>query len=284
MNRLLDEGTGTLQAAGVLSPRDTARQLLAALAGCRPHELHLKGFQFSADQKTRFRQEIVLRSQGVPLQYLVGTAGFYGRSFLVGPGVFIPRPETEILVETTLSILDHSLVHSFTHSPVVLDVGTGCGAIAVTLALENGSLSVWGVDRSWQALSFSKRNALQLGAAVSFVEGDLLQPFSASQFDLIAANLPYLNPSQWASWPKELHWEPWISLAGGTRGLDLIRRLMADCLHCLRPGGWLIMEIGDDQQEGVGSFLREIPLTWARTVHDLNQRPRAVVLQKPWKN
>ncbi|MBI3333377.1 MAG: peptide chain release factor N(5)-glutamine methyltransferase, partial [Candidatus Omnitrophica bacterium] len=165
-----------LEGAQVHRPRWTAEQLLSRHLGCAPIGLHLEIPPVTDEEALSFQAGVAARAQGVPLQYLLGSAEFYGREFIVGPGVFCPRPETEVLVEAALSILqDHPSGAGPDQRLTVADIGTGSGAIAITLALECSGVRVLAADRSSLALGFARRNAERLGAAVSFLQGDLLE-------------------------------------------------------------------------------------------------------------
>ncbi len=322
---LLRSGEAALERAGVHRPRWTAEQLLARRLGCEPVELYLERSSVIArndsDEAIAFLADAAARANGVPFQYLMGTAEFYGREFFVGPGVFIPRPETEVLVETALGFLRNSgrgacrrVAHrpassASGHTPfrvpqivagkagglpasdgcppdatrgrhhTVVDVGTGCGAIAVTLALEHPGLRVSAIDRSCVALSFARRNARHHQAGVSFFQGDLLESIVPATADLIVANPPYLDPERSSAWPRELHWEPRLALDGGEAGLSVIQSLMRRAGSVLKPAGALIMEIGEEQAEAVSDFMGPAGLRPERVVQDLAGRDRVVVLQ-----
>ena len=270
----------TLESAGVPRPRWTAEQLLSNRLDCEPVELYVEPPSISPEQAVGFQADVAARVGGVPLQYLQGTASFYGREFWVGPGVFIPRPETEILVEVALDLLS-VCPEPGDFSPVVVDVGAGSGAIAVTLGLEIPGLPIFGIEKSWVALSFARRNAGRLGCRVPFLQGDLVSMLLPGSADLIVANLPYLDPTTAAAWPPELAWEPWLALDGGNRGLALIVTLIEGAYSLLRPRGRLLLEIGSEQADAVCSFARLHSFVVERVVGDLAGAERVVVL---WKN
>lgn len=253
--QLIREASEILEKARIPRPRWTAEQLLSIRLNRLPVELYVEDPRVGMEEAVHFRADVAARAGGMPLQYLMGTASFYGREFSVGPGVFIPRPETEALIDVALQILSERL-GSDPKGPFrgqapsdfsVIDVGTGCGAIAVTLALERPGLQIVGVDVSRQALAFASENRARHRVRVSWVEGDLLQPVASQWADLVVANLPYLGPEASAQWPRELAWEPWLALSGGRRGTEVIRRLLQDAERVIRPGGNLILEIGADQ-------------------------------------
>ena len=272
---LIRPAVEVLEGSQVPRPQWTAEQLLAHRAGCLPVELYAEPPALDDKVQARFQMDVAARAAGVPLQYLMGMAGFYGRDLFVGPGVFNPRPETEVLVEMALDVIGprHDRLR-------VVDVGTGSGAIAVTLALERPDLRVVGVERSEIALFFARRNARHHGAGVRFVHGDLLEPLAPASADLIVANLPYLDPEESAQWPKELHWEPWIALDGGAEGMDRIRDLLSAAGSVLTPGGRVILEIGMGQVGRVCRLAEERALHVVHVTRDLAGIDRVVVLEQ----
>lgn len=281
MKELMEAAVERLEGSGVPRPQWTAEQLLAHHAGCLPLELYVEPPALDPEKQTRFRADVAARAAGMPLQYLMGTAAFYGREFLVGPGVFNPRPETEVLVEMALEHLGsrHDRFSAGGRAPHVVDVGTGSGVIAVTLALERPSLSVTAVERSETALSFARENARRLGAEVRFLSGSLLEPLAPASADLIVANLPYLDPGESSRWPKELHWEPWIALDGGAGGVALIRDLLSTAGPVLAPGGRMVLEVGMDQVERVCASAEQNGLRVVHVGRDLAGLDRIIVLE-----
>ena len=281
MRELIRSAVEVLEGSEVPRPQWTAEQLLAHRAGCLPVELYAEPPELDGKQATRFLADVAARAAGVPLQYLMGTAAFYGRDFFVGPGVFNPRPETEVLVEMALVHLGsrHERFTAGGRAPRVVDVGSGSGAIAVTLALERPGLLVTGVERSEIALSFARRNAEALGADVRLIRGNLLEPVAPASADLIVANLPYLDPEESGKWPRELHWEPWLALDGGADGMDVIRELLSAAGPMLVSGGRVILEVGMGQVEPVCGFAEERGLRVVHVSRDLAGIDRVVVLE-----
>lgn len=281
---LIHEGTQTLEEAGIERPIWTAEQLLSERLGCLPVDLYARAPAVSPLVSLRYRADLAARASGVPLQYLLGSADFYGRRFAVGPGVFNPRPETEILVETAFEVVARS--ETTKRSPgqqTVADVGAGSGAIAITLAMEWPEFEMVAVEVSSVALHFARRNAQALGCPVRFLQGDLLEGFGPKSLDGIVANLPYLNPAQAAAWPRELAWEPWIALDGGTEGIALIGTLIRQAAAVLKSGGPMILEIGMDQAAGVRTLAEQNGFRVDRIVQDLAGLDRVAVLRQ-WKN
>lgn len=194
-------------------------------------------------EAARFESALERRAAGEPVAYITGRAGFYGRTFAVTPDALVPRPESELLVEVALARL-RSFAGPATH-PAILDVGTGSGALAITLALELPAASVVAVDVSVAALELAERNARALGAAprIEFVASDLLGGLArGARFDAIVANLPYVPTGALAPAPDPTSFEPRLALDGGPDGLALYRRLIAEVGEHLAPAGSLIME------------------------------------------
>jgi release factor glutamine methyltransferase len=200
--------------------------------------------ELTSEQATTFRALIVQRAAGVPVPYLTGSRAFYDLDFAVTPDVLIPRPETEHLVESALQWAQGR------HALRLVDVGTGSGAIAVTLVVHLPEARVWAVDVSAAALDVARRNAIRHGAAerITFVQGDLLEPLIAADqpVDLIAANLPYIASDELKTLPVA-QYEPLLALDGGADGLDFIRRLLVQAPRVLARDGLLMMEIAAGQ-------------------------------------
>ena len=237
-------------------------------------DLYARAAAVPAELSLKYRGDLAARAGGVPLQYLLGTADFYGRRFSVGPGVFNPRPETEVLVETALELIEARALR-------VADVGAGSGAIAVTLAVERPDLEVIAVEQSAVALHFARRNALAHGCDIHFVLGNLLEGVLPESVDAVVANPPYLNPEQAKIWPRELAWEPWLALDGGQGGVELTARLIRQAVVVLKPAGWMALEIGMDQAAVVADFAEQNGFRVERVVQDLAGLDRVAVL---WKN
>ena len=227
--------------------------------------------QLTPAEAERVRQWAVRLARGEPLPYVLGEWPFYGRPFYVAPAVLIPRPETETLVETVLETLPPQ------QALRVVDVGTGSGCIALTLALERPAWFVVGADVSWPALQVARRNRerYRLEARVPLVQADLLGPL-AGPWDAVVANLPYV-PDWMLPFLPVSRWEPYQALAGGPDGLTFLRRLLEQAASRLRAGGHVFLELSPEQAPQVRAWLAGHP-AWCR-VHvreDLSHRPRVV--------
>lgn len=234
--------------------------------------------ELNAEAAEKFRQAVIKHGEGTPIQYIIGSEEFYGRLFTVSPAVLIPRPETEELVLGTLN-----RIQSFFGGPEKLrlaDIGTGSGAIAVTLKLEEPLLTVTATDLSADALSVAKENAKALEAEVGFLQGDLLNPIKqlGEKLDIVISNPPYI-PNQDREWMSEVvtDHEPHLALFAGDDGLDLYRRFMDDLPHVLQPKALVCFEIGTGQGEAVAGLLTStFPKAKVEVVNDINGRDRMV--------
>ena len=233
---------------GVESPRLNAEHLLAHVMGLKRMDLYLQ-FDRPLGEKERgpLRDLVRQRGTGIPLQHLLGTVEFCGKTFKSDARALIPRPETELLVERALT---------YPAPASILDVATGSGVIALSLALGRPEASVTATDISPEALSLAKENAILLSIdRITFHEADLLPPPEAGTFDLITANLPYIPAAEIAGLSREVRHDPILALDGGPEGLDLIVRLAPLALERLTSGGHLLLEIGIDQSEAVMACL-----------------------------
>ncbi len=273
----LAQGRDILERAQVQAPRLTAELLLGhALfvpdpAGFRPDAAW---FYAHSDRSLRevewihYGRYLHQRIGGRPTQYITGRQEFYGREFRVTPDVLIPRPETELLVETALN--------TGTRTGLALDVGTGSGAIATTLALEGWTGAVLGLDISHAALAIARVNARQLHAPVSFLQSDLLAAIADRTADLIVSNPPYIAETDRPTMQREVaDFEPSLALFAGTDGLAIYRRLIPEARRVLKPGGILTMEIGMSQADAVA----DVFTGWSsiQILHDLAGLPRVVL-------
>lgn len=240
---------GALSEARRRLPASEARMLLQQVLGWSAARLAAHPeHALSAGEVAVYDQLVARRSGGEPMAYLSGYREFYGRDFQVSPAVLIPRPETELLVEVALRKC------AARAAPQVLDLGTGSGCLAVTLALEIPSATVTAVDLSPAALAVASGNGLRLGARVEFLESDWLAAVSG-RYDLIVGNPPYVAEGDPHLVQGDLRHEPPLALACGPDGLAAIRRIVADAPRYLEPGGWLFLEHGYDQAPTVAELL-----------------------------
>jgi release factor glutamine methyltransferase len=269
----LSLGNDTLpRREGILDPRREAMWLLAAAWGVEQTTLHLHPQrEVPVEVESRYRDWLERRAAGEPAHHLTGSCPFWGRDFVVSPAVLVPRPETELVIETALSL-------PLPEEARVLDVGTGSGCIAVTLAAERPRWRVWGVDHSVAALTTARGNAARHRVSVSLLRGDLTAAIGPS-WDLVVANLPYIPTADLATLPVEVGHDPDVSLDGGADGLDLVRDLLSDLPRILRPCGGAVLEIGEGQAGAVSDLANEAGMAVARRVRDVGGVERIVVLQ-----
>ena len=253
---VLRAGAKQLEAAGVERARREAEWLLGELVGSRPLELYLEERELPGATIEQFFSRIEARASGTPLQYLLGEAEFFGARFAVAPGVFIPRPETEAVVEDTLRAL--RVKEAVLERPLrLLDLGTGSGCIAVTLARELPACVVVGVELSWDALLLARQNVLRHGLEerVRLVHGSWLSPIRGL-VDGVVSNPPYIPSAQVDRLPLDVRQEPRLSLDGGERGTRDLLHLLAEAPKVLRSGGMLALECGEAQVEALGRAAR----------------------------
>jgi release factor glutamine methyltransferase len=262
------QGTKLLEEAAVGVPRLTAEVLLA-------HAMHCERIYLYAHSEQELREVEWLhygrylheRMQGKPTQYITKRQEFYGRDFRVTPDVLIPRPETEHIVEVALPLAKGARR--------ILDVGTGSGALAVTLQLET-RVDAIATDISAAAAAVAAENARRLGAPVQVVVCDLMEALADASIDIIVSNPPYVPLVEREGLQREVRdWEPHVALFGGASGFELYERIVADARRVLRPGGYLVMELG------LGSYYRvhELLAAWEdpHFEPDLAGIPRVIV-------
>jgi release factor glutamine methyltransferase len=275
------EGAETLQRAGLAQThREVSDLLQHVLARDRTFILAHPEQLMTNEQWQTFRELLLRRASGEPLQYVIAHQSFFGLDFEVARGVLIPRPETELLVETALGFLK-----DIPGSQEICDVGTGSGCIAITLLHECSTAHAVAIDVSPAALEIAKRNARRhaVEERLTFVEADCFSSLSAGKFsfDLIVSNPPYVAEMALAGLQREVRdHEPREALAGGPDGLDVVRRLLSESSAFLKSHGHLLIEIGFNQGEAVKSLVDERVWHLQGIRPDLQGIPRLVVLQK----
>jgi release factor glutamine methyltransferase len=234
----------------------------------------------TAEIQCDYQAAVARRQIGEPLQYITGQSEFYGLPFSVGPGVLIPRPETEHLVEEVLRLAAH-----FPDSAIrIADIGTGSGIIAVALTNALPRARISAVDCSHQALAIARENAAQnqVSDRIEFIEGDLLSTLTGERFAIIASNPPYIPNLDHDSLAVEVRdHEPHSALFAGDDGLDLYRRLIPGAFPLLEPNGWLVLEIGYGQQPAIESLLASAGYRDIQFIPDYQSIPRVARAQRP---
>ncbi len=286
LRQSLDAAIAQLEANDVGSPRLNAEVLLMFTLGVDRAYLYAHpDRELTPEEISRYNDALAQRSQGVPSQYITGHQEFWGLDLIVTPAVLIPRPETEHIVETVLDLLHRERLDR----PSIVDVGTGSGCIALALAHELPNADIHAVDVSPAALDIARANAarLELTGRVTFAESDLLSVFSHRSeinnqkllFDFIVSNPPYVGECEADKVQREVKkFEPKIAVFGGYEGFDIIRRLIPQAHALLKPGGWLLMEIGYTQESAVRALLESWPEV--RSIPDLQGIPRVIAARR----
>jgi release factor glutamine methyltransferase len=275
LREALWSGEQALSKGALDSPRLDAEILLTHVLGITRAQLHthLQG-QLNSAELARYHQLIERRARREPLAYIVGHKEFYGLDLFVDSRVLIPRPETELLVEKAVEIGQQQ--------SVIADVGTGSGAIAVSLAVYLPRALVYATDASSGALEVAARNCRRHGVEdrIHLLQGHLLEP-APEPVDLITANLPYVSQSELAQLPPEIsHYEPREALDGGPDGLDHIRRLLAQAGERLKPSGVVLLEIGATQGPAVVALAkRHFPAARVEIAKDYAGLDRVVIVE-----
>jgi release factor glutamine methyltransferase len=260
IDALLAWARQVLDRAEIENAVQESRWLVGHALGLEPHHLVSQAEQpVSSEKKTQTESLVSRRAAHEPLQYILGTQEFCGLDFHVSPAVLIPRPETEVLLQEALRAVD------LNKDSVLVDVGTGSGCVAVTLATILSRARILAVDRSPEALAEAKANAERLTVAdrIEFIEGDLLSPLRdrglTGQVDVIVSNPPYIAESEWAGLQPEIRgFEPRSALVSGPKGTEFHERLLCDSREYLAPGGSLVMEIGQGQRPAVQQIAEQL--------------------------
>lgn len=252
--------------------RREAEWLLEAVTGLSRAQSIAADRSLNEDEACRFTDLLARRAAGEPLQYLTGVAGFRRIELAVGPGVFIPRPETEVVAERAMQRLPRG--------GTVVDVGTGSGAIALSIAQERPHARVWATELSPDALAWAEKNRDSLGLDVRLVHGDLFEGLPSElsgRVDVVVANPPYVPETDRAFLPADVvgH-EPPAALFGSADGLSVIRRIVDGARPWLRANGWIVLEVGHRQGDEVARLLTAAGYRDAAVHRDLNGRERIV--------
>ncbi len=270
---IIKSTTAYLDKHGVESARLNAEHLIAHALGRKKRlDLYMEFDRpLGESELAPLRPLVRERGQGRPLQHLVGTTEFFGREFRCDPRGLIPRPETEQLVELVLRAPGAK--------STILDIGTGSGVIAITLALELPSAEVTAVDLSTDALALARENAAQLAAGITLLQADLL-PDETAAFDIIVANLPYIPTGDIPALAREVQHDPVGALDGGADGLDLVRRLVGQGAARLTADGGIFLEVGHDQAERVAGLFAQADYREIAILPDLQGVSRFVAARR----
>src|SRR5438445_2224940 len=272
----LEHAVGILTSRDVASPRIAAEVLMMHTLECdRAHLLAHPERLLSPDEANQYHSFVHERAGGKPTQYITGHQEFWGLDLLVSEAVLIPRPETEHSVEAVLE-----LARADSSINKIVDVGTGSGCIALALAKELPQYEVHATDVSEVALAIAQENADRLNLErIQFRRCDLLTGVEAGSYDLVVSNPPYVGKDEPEKVQKIVRdWEPHVAVFGGATGLEIYERLVPQAFDALRPGGWLVMEIGYSIEQPIRSLLSG----WSNVVikPDLQGIPRVAVAKK----
>ena len=260
-----------LERHGVDSPTANAETLLMNLLGTDRAALYARREGLDARTARLYGRALCRRCAGTPLQHITGDQQFLDLRLRVVPGVFVPRPETEILATTAIDLI------AGVEDPVVVDVGTGTGAVALAVRSRRPDARVLATDLSPAAVDLARANAERCGLDVETLAGDLLAPVPPElrgRVDLVVSNPPYLTPEDYEDLPEEVRRDPFEALVGGVGGRDVQARLAADAPAWLRPGGWLVVEMGETQAEDVTGLMTGAGFADIRVTRDLAGRDR----------
>ncbi|WP_441307038.1 peptide chain release factor N(5)-glutamine methyltransferase [Curtobacterium sp. Csp2] len=274
-DRLLEEATAALVAHGVSSARVDAELLLAWATDTSRGAVQARamtGGAIAADHVDRFRHAVARRTTREPLQHITGEAHFRALTLAVGPGVFVPRPETEGVVQFGIDALRAAAVPE----PVAVDLGSGSGAIAIAMDTEVPNAVVYAVERSPEALPWTRRNVDAHGGTVRLVEGDLADalPELDGTVSVVVSNPPYVPDDMVPVDPEVRDHDPALALYGGADGLDAVRALTETAWRLLVPGGLLVIEHAEQQGAGVREVLARRGFRSPETHVDLTGRDR----------
>ncbi|WP_066519477.1 peptide chain release factor N(5)-glutamine methyltransferase [Curtobacterium ammoniigenes] len=281
-DRLLDEATAALSAHGVPSPRVDAALLLAWATDTTRGAVEARaviGGAVGAAHVQRFRQAVARRCGREPLQHITGVAHFRALSLAVGPGVFVPRPETESVAQFAIDALAATALPA----PVAVDLGTGSGAIALALATEVPHAVVYAVEQSADAFAWAERNNAALGSPVRLVRGDLgdALPELDGTVSVVVSNPPYIPDAAVPVDPEVRDWDPAAALYGGPDGLDAVRRLVVTARRLLTPGGTVVIEHAEQQGAALRALLSAARFRSPETHRDLTGRDRTTTAIAP---
>lgn len=253
-----------------------AELLFTQILDCDRMSLYLNQDKYLSKDEIEFiSQSLKRRLKGEPIQYILGKTEFMGLELKVDSNVLIPRPETEILVETTIEYVTRQKLRK------ILDLGTGSGCIAVTLAKSLAHLEIDATDISDKALAVAKENEVINGVNINFIQSDLFDKLNNKEYDIIVSNPPYIVTRQIRKLQPELQYEPRLALDGGYDGLRIYRRIIRDAAGHLKNGGLLIMEIGFNQRRALEGMFKVLgSLEIIKVIKDYGNIDRVVVARK----
>lgn len=274
------EASSFLSAHQVMEPESNSRLLLEWVLGVEGSAFYMAMFEPFPYDKQQVWQDVIMRKvAGEPAQYIIGEQEFYGERFKVTPAVLIPRPETELLVEAVVKIGQQLMIEQADESPFVCaDIGTGSGAIALTIARMCPTWEVWASDISPDALSIARQNSIQQHTPIHWHEGNLLEPFAGQHIDILVSNPPYIPDEDiLALQPEVKDYEPMTALAGGPDGLGPYRIMMAQLALLPDLPKLIGFELGIGQAQDVADMVRDAGYERIEIIADLAGIERHVI-------
>ncbi len=275
IKELLNQGIMILKNESIEGPKNKARAILQyTLKKSREYLIIYDNKQVTNEQRDEYVKNIKRLALGEPLQYITGLQEFMKLNFVVTKDVLIPQPDTEILVEEVINIA------KTIDNPVILDLCTGSGAIAISIAKYVSNVKIIATDISSKALEIAKQNAKFNGVSnnIEFIESDLFEKLKNEKFDIIVSNPPYIPTQEIRKLPRDVQGEPAIALDGGKDGLDFYRRIAKDGYKYLNRQGYLCLEIGYNQREDVKKIINnEKKYVETYSKKDLCQNDRVIV-------
>lgn len=256
-------------------------ELIACWAfNCDRTQLYMGDYEADEEKIELFHEALDSYARGMPVQYITGEAEFMGLDFDVNPSVLIPRPETEILVERVLTLIEREGIEE----PRILELGTGSGAIAVSLTKLNPSCKITASDVSEEALEVARENAVVngIGERIKFIYSDLFERIpDKGKFDLVISNPPYIPTEDYDSLPLEVKSEPRLALDGGPKGLEFYKKIIPGAAKRLKRGGFLVLEMGFGQSSAVKDMIEEAgSYISAEPLKDYNEIDRVIFARR----
>jgi len=264
--------TGFFKEKQIINPRLNAEYIISHVLGCKRFDLYVRFEEIvSLENREKIKKMVIERAKSKPLQYVIGETEFYGHRFFVNESVLIPRPETEYLVEKIITEID-----SYT---TILDIGSGSGAIAITLKKELPYLSITAVDISASALKIATENAKLNQVEIEFIESDIFSKLN-TKFDIIVSNPPYIPQKEYEALDKEiLEYEPKLALLAEDDGLYFYRRILSEAKLYLNVNGKIYFEIGYNQSDRIKKIAENNGFTEIETLKDLNGFDRIMIIK-----
>lgn len=266
-----------LEEYGISDAKLSVNELFYFAFAMRPHDLIVHGEKIVPHGDiAKFAKLVARRLSGEPLQYIIGNWDFYGYTLKVGEGVLIPRQDTEILVDEVLQKIKDN------ETPVVIDLCSGSGAIALIVALTHKNAQVTAVEYSPKAIKYLRQNAEELGAAnIAVLEADIFENLSLPMADVVVSNPPYLTADEMKEIPTEVEHEPGDALYGGEDGLKFYRHIAENYKYCIKKGGFLMFEVGYRQAQQVQKILTDAGFVDTQLFKDTGGHFRVVAGRLP---